>query len=321
VLTVDSPHRRTAVVAIGGNSLIKDTQHQSVRDQYIAAKETCHHIVGMIRDGWNVVITHGNGPQVGFILRRSELAASELHEVPLDVCGADTQGAIGYALQQNLYNEFRRFHMDRDAATVICQTAVSADDPAFTHPSKPIGSFMDEEMADRRRQQGWDLIEDSNRGWRRVVASPTPIRIVEMAAIRSLVDAGVVVITAGGGGIPVVADADGNFQGVPAVIDKDLATALLATDLGADLLDGRRDDEQVALDFGKPEQRFVDRMTASEARGYLEAGTHFAAGSMAPKVQAVLNYLDHGGQEAIVTDPANVERALKGETGTRFVPG
>jgi carbamate kinase len=321
VLTVDSPHRRTAVVAIGGNSLIKDTQHQSVRDQYIAAKETCHHIVGMIRDGWNVVITHGNGPQVGFILRRSELAASELHEVPLDVCGADTQGAIGYALQQNLYNEFRRFHMDRDAATVICQTAVSADDPAFTHPSKPIGSFMDEEMADRRRQQGWDLIEDSNRGWRRVVASPTPIRIVEMAAIRSLVDAGVVVITAGGGGIPVVADADGNFQGVPAVIDKDLATALLATDLGADLLVISTAIEQVALDFGKPEQRFVDRMTASEARGYLEAGTHFAAGSMAPKVQAVLNYLDHGGQEAIVTDPANVERALKGETGTRFVPG
>src|ERR1039458_5414281 len=142
-------NRRTAVVAIGGNSLIKDTQHQSVRDQYIAAKETCHHIVGMIRDGWNVVITHGNGPQVGFILRRSELAASELHEVPLDVCGADTQGAIGYALQQNLYNEFRRFNMVRDAATVICQTAVSADDPAFTHPSKPIGSLMDEEMAAR----------------------------------------------------------------------------------------------------------------------------------------------------------------------------
>jgi len=318
---VDASRPRTAVVAIGGNSLIKDTQHQSVRDQYIAAQETSHHIVGMIRDGWNVVISHGNGPQVGFILRRSELAAAELHEVPLDVCGADTQGAIGYALQQNLCNEFRRLGVDKHAATVICQMEVRADDPAFAKPSKPIGSFMDEEMADRRRQQGWDLIEDSNRGWRRVVASPTPIRIVEMAAIRSLVDAGVVVITAGGGGIPVVADADGNFQGVPAVIDKDLATALLATDLGADLLVISTAIEQVALDFGKPEQRFVDRMTASEARGYLEAGTHFAAGSMAPKVQAVLNYLDHGGQEAIVTDPANVERALKGETGTRFVPG
>lgn len=195
---------RTAVVAIGGNSLIKDSSHQSVQDQYIAAKETCHHIVGMIRHGWNVVIAHGNGPQVGFILRRSELAAGELHEVPLDVCGADSQGAIGYALQQNLANEFRRYGMDRHAATVICQTEVRADDPAFAHPSKPIGSFMDEKMAEVRRAQGWELIEDANRGWRRVVASPTPVRIVELPAISSLVAAGVVVITAGGGGIPVI---------------------------------------------------------------------------------------------------------------------
>ncbi len=312
--------RKTAVVAIGGNSLIKDTEHQTVRDQYIAAKETCQHIVGMIRSGWNVVISHGNGPQVGFILRRSELSASELHEVPLDVCGADTQGAIGYALQQNLCNEFRRLGMDRLAATVICQTEVDPDDPAFTHPSKPIGSFMDEEMAARRRQQGWDLIEDANRGWRRVVASPKPVRIVEMAAIRTLVDAGVIVITAGGGGIPVVADQSGDLTGVAAVIDKDLATALLANKLGADLLLISTAVEQVALDFGRPDQRFVSQLTASEARAYLEAGTHFAPGSMAPKVQAVLNYLDGGGKEAIVTNPENVERALAGETGTRFVP-
>jgi carbamate kinase len=184
----------TAVVAIGGNSLIKDKQHESVQDQYIAAQETCRHIVGMIHDGWNVAISHGNGPQVGFILRRSELAAHELHEVPLDVCGADSQGAIGYALQQNLYNEFRRLGMDRQAATVICQTEVAADDPAFKHPSKPIGSFMDEKQADRRREQGWDLIEDANRGWRRVVASPTPLRIVELPAIRCLIAARVVVV-------------------------------------------------------------------------------------------------------------------------------
>lgn len=318
---MDSPQGRTAVVAIGGNSLIKDTQHQSVRDQYIAARETCHHIVGMIRDGWNVVISHGNGPQVGFILRRSELAASELHEVPLDVCGADSQGAIGYALQQNLCNEFRRFGMDRHAATIICQMEVRADDPAFQHPSKPIGSFMDEEMAERRRQQGWDLIEDAHRGWRRVVASPTPMRIVELPAIRALVEAGLVVITVGGGGIPVVSNADGDLEGVPAVIDKDLASALLATELGVDLLLISTAVERVALDFGRPEQRFVDRLTASAARAYLEEGRHFAAGSMAPKIQAVLNYLDHGGKEAIVTDPVNVERALRGETGTRFLPG
>jgi carbamate kinase len=318
---VDASRPRTAVVAIGGNSLIKDTQHQSVRDQYIAAQETSHHIVGMIRDGWNVVISHGNGPQVGFILRRSELAAAELHEVPLDVCGADTQGAIGYALQQNLCNEFRRLGVDKHAATVICQMEVRADDPAFAKPSKPIGSFMDEEMAERRRQQGWDLIEDANRGWRRVVASPTPMRIVEMPAIRTLVDAGLVVITAGGGGIPVITDENGDLEGVAAVIDKDLASALLATELGADLLLISTAIEQVALDFGRPEQRFVAAMTASEARGYLAEGTHFAPGSMAPKIQAVLNYLDKGGKEALVTDPANVERALRGETGTRFTPG
>ena len=317
---MEPANRRLAVVAIGGNSLIKDKQHESVQDQYIAARETCHHIVGMIRDGWNVVISHGNGPQVGFILRRSELAASELHEVPLDVCGADTQGAIGYALQQNLFNEFRRYGMDRHAATVICQMEVRADDPAFTHPSKPIGSFMDPEMAERRRQQGWDLIEDANRGWRRVVASPAPVRIVEMEAIRSLVAADIIVITAGGGGIPVVADADGDLAGVAAVIDKDLASALLATQLNADLLLISTAVEQVALDFGRPDQRFVDRMTASEARAHLAEGIHFAPGSMAPKIQAVLNYLDGGGKEAIVTDPANVERALAGETGTRFLP-
>ncbi|MDA8266675.1 MAG: carbamate kinase [Actinomycetota bacterium] len=318
---MSTDRRRTAVIAIGGNSLIKDSSHQSVQDQYIAAKETCHHIVGMIRHGWNVVIAHGNGPQVGFILRRSELAAGELHEVPLDVCGADSQGAIGYALQQNLANEFRRYGMDRHAATVICQTEVRADDPAFARPSKPIGSFMDEKMAEVRRQQGWDLIEDANRGWRRVVASPTPVRIVELPAISSLVAAGVVVITAGGGGIPVVAREDGDLEGVAAVIDKDLASALLANALGAELLLVSTAVEKVALNFGRPEQSYVDRLTASEARRYLDEGVHFAAGSMAPKIQAILNFLDHGGAEAIVTDPANVERALAGETGTHFVPG
>jgi carbamate kinase len=309
---------RTAVVAIGGNSLIKDREHQSVRDQYIAATETCHHIVGMIRDGWNVVISHGNGPQVGFILRRSELAAGELHEIPLDVCGADAQGALGYALQQNLYNEFHRLGMGNQAATIICQTEVAADDPAFSQPSKPIGAFMDSEMAELRRRQGWDLVEETHRGWRRVVASPKPVRIVELPAIRQLVEAGITVVTAGGGGIPVVAGADGTLGGVAAVIDKDLASALLANELGAELLLISTAVEKVALNFGTPAERFVDRMTTTEARGYLAEGTHFAPGSMAPKIQAILDYLDGGGKEAIVTDPDNVERALAGDTGTRF---
>jgi len=308
----------TAVVAIGGNSLIKDKLHQTVADQYIAAQETCRHIVAMIQEGWNVAISHGNGPQVGFILRRSELAAHEMHEVPLDVCGADSQGAIGYALQQNLCNEFRRLGVNREAATVICQTEVAADDPAFKNPTKPIGGFMDEEQAERRRKEGWDIVNDANRGYRRVVASPQPLRIVELPAIRALIAAGIVVVIVGGGGIPVVADPDGNLKGVAAVIDKDLASALLANNLGADLLIISTAVEKVALNFGKPDEKLVDHLTLAEAKAHLAEGVHFAAGSMAPKIQAVVNYLSNGGTSAIVTNPENVARALHGETGTLF---
>jgi len=312
--------RRSAVVAIGGNSLIKDKMHQSVRDQYVAAGETCWHIASMIRDGWDVAIGHGNGPQVGFILRRSELASHELHEVPLDVCGADSQGAIGYALAQNLENDFRRLGIDRHAVCVVTQMEVAADDPAFAHPSKPIGSFMDEPQAVRRRDdEGWSVVEDAGRGWRRVVASPQPLRIVEIEAVRDLLAAGFVVITVGGGGIPVVADADGNLSGVAAVIDKDLASSLLATEIGAELLMITTAVEKVALRYGTPEQEWIDRMTLSQAKEYLADGTHFAAGSMAPKIAAVVGFLERGGATAIITDPQNVERALKGETGTTIV--
>jgi carbamate kinase len=308
----------TAVVAIGGNSLIKDKQHQSVEDQYLAAQETCRHIVAMIQEGWNVVISHGNGPQVGFILRRSELAAHELHEVPLDVCGADSQGSIGYALQQNLCNEFRQLAIKREAATVICQTEVAGDDPAFQHPSKPIGGFMDEAQAERRRKEGWEIVNDANRGFRRVVASPQPLRIVELAAIRALIAAGIVVITCGGGGIPVVADANGDLHGVAAVIDKDLGSAVLANDLGADLLIISTAVEKVALSFGTPQETWVDHLTLAEAKAHLAEGVHFAAGSMAPKIQAIVQFLSNGGTTAIVTNPENIGRALHGETGTLF---
>jgi carbamate kinase len=311
---------RTAVVAIGGNSLIKDTMHQTVRDQYIAAGETCWHIAAMIRDGWDVVITHGNGPQVGFILRRSELASHELHEIPLDVCGADTQGAIGYALQQNLQNDFARLGIDREVATVITQTEVAADDPAFGDPTKPIGSYMDEAQAARRRDEdGWSVVEDAGRGWRRVVASPAPKRIVEEDVVRELLRAGVVVIAAGGGGIPVVADEDGELRGIAAVIDKDHASSLLARSLGAELFLISTSIEQVALRFGTPEQEWVDRLTVEEARGYLAEGTHFAKGSMAPKIQAAVAFVEATGGTALITNPENVERALAGETGTRIV--
>jgi carbamate kinase len=311
---------RSAVVAIGGNSLIKDKQHQTVRDQYIAAGETCWHVASMIKDGWDVAIGHGNGPQVGFILRRSELAAHELHEVPLDVCGADSQGAIGYALAQNLENDFERLGLDRHAVAVVTQVEVSADDPAFQAPSKPIGSFMDEAEATRRREQdGWAVREDAGRGWRRVVASPEPIRIVEVEAIRSLIENRFVVISVGGGGIPVVAGEDGALSGIAAVIDKDHACSLLANEIEAELLLITTAVEKVALDFGQPTQRWLDRLTLSQAKEYLAEGTHFLPGSMAPKIDAVVNFLERGGGTAIITDPGNVERALAGETGTWIV--
>ena len=308
------------VIAIGGNSLIPDGDHQSVQDQYDAAAETDDHIAGLVEQGWDVAISHGNGPQVGFILRRSELASSELHEIPLDYCGADTQGAIGYMLQQNLVNDFRQRGVQKSVVTVVTQVEVDANDPAFQTPAKPIGSFMDEEEALRRRdEEGWDVLEDAGRGWRRVVASPQPMRIVELDVIKSLLDAGVVTIAVGGGGIPVVSNDSGDLEGIAAVIDKDLASAMLANQVDADLLLISTAVEQVALNFGTPDQRWVDQFTLAEVKQYLDEGGHFAEGSMAPKMRAVVQFLEAGGREALITDPANLERAMAGETGTRIV--
>jgi carbamate kinase len=311
---------KVAVIAIGGNSLIKDKAHQSVQDQYDAANATAGHIAQMIKDGWNVAVGHGNGPQVGFILRRSEIAAQTegMHEVPLDVCGADTQGAIGYALQQSLYNHFQKMGIKKSTTTVITQVEVSTEDPAFKNPTKPIGSFMDKAEADRRQENdGWNVVEDAGRGWRRVVASPLPMRIVEEDAVQHLIDAGVVVITVGGGGIPVV-EKDGQLVGTAAVIDKDFASSLLASNIGADLFIISTAVEKVALNFGKPDEKWLDTMTLAEAKGYLAEGKHFAKGSMAPKIQAVINYLEKGGKKAIITNPENIARALAGETGTHI---
>jgi carbamate kinase len=312
--------KRVAVVAIGGNSLIKDKAHQTVPDQYLAAAETCHHIAGMIQQDWEVIITHGNGPQVGFIVRRSELSRHELHEVPLDSCGADTQGAIGYMLQRALYNEFRQRGMVKQAATVVTQVLVDRADPAFRQPSKPIGSFMDEATAKSRAQsEGWTVKEDAGRGWRRVVASPIPMRIIELGAIQDLVDAGITVIAVGGGGIPVIEDENGDLIGVDAVIDKDYASSLLARNIKADLFLISTAVEQVALNYGKPEQRWVSRLTLEEARRFHKEG-QFPAGSMGPKIQAIIEYLEAGGKQALITNPENLERALRGETGTLIVP-
>jgi len=314
--------KEVAVVAIGGNSLIKDKDHQTVEDQYQAAKETCQHIVTMIEQGWDVAIGHGNGPQVGFILRRSEIAAkvAGMHEVPLDACGADSQGAIGYALQQNLRNAFDDSGIDKTAATVITQVRVDADDPAFENPSKPIGTFMEEEEAQRRAdEEGWSVVEDAGRGWRRVVASPFPKEIVELPAVRQLIDAGITTITVGGGGIPVVRNEEGELRGVPAVIDKDYASALLAQSIDADLFLISTAVEHVYLNFGEPDQEAIDEMTVAEAKRYTEEG-HFAEGSMLPKIKAIIWFLEEGGREALITNPENIARALEGQTGTRIVP-
>ncbi len=312
---------RTAVIAIGGNSLITDKEHQTVPDQYLAAAQTCRHVAPLLADGdLRLVITHGNGPQVGFILRRSELALKELHMVPLDSCVADTQGAIGYHIQLALYNEFRKLGIEKGAATVVTQCLVDRGDPAFAKPNKPIGSFLTKEQADHHRAvDGWDVVEDSGRGWRRVVASPVPKAILELNAVKSLLDAGFVVVAAGGGGIAVVADADGNLTGASAVIDKDHASSLLARQLGAELLVISTAVEKVCLNFGKPNQIDVDRMTVAEAKRYVAEG-HFKPGSMLPKIQAVIAFLEGGGREAIITDPAHLSLAFAGKTGTHVVP-
>ncbi len=310
--------RKIAVVAIGGNSLIKDKQHQTVEDQYEAAKETAQHIAAMTEDGWNVVIGHGNGPQVGFILRRSEIAhkVEGMHELPLDVCGADSQGAIGYALQQNIQNELRQRGVNKPVTTVITQVLVDRNDPAFKKPSKPIGGFMDQAEAQRRAEDmGWEVVEDAGRGWRRVVASPLPVEVVEFEPIKSLVDTGVIVIAVGGGGIPVIDLGERQFRGTAAVIDKDFASSLLAQLLKADLLLISTAVEKVAINFGKPNQEWVSHMTLAEVKKYLAEGTHFAKGSMEPKMQAIVWFLESGGKQAIVTNPENIGRALTGDTG------
>ena len=274
--------RKTAVVAIGGNSLITDEDHQTVADQFEAARETCAHIASMVEKGWEVIVTHGNGPQVGFILLRSELASKAVHTVPLDSCGAETQGDLGYMIQQSLYNEFLSRGIKNPVATVVTQVLVRKNDPAFKNPTKPIGPFYSRRKAEKyRKERKWSVAEDAGRGWRRVVPSPMPVRIIEQDAIKTLADQGVVVIAAGGGGIPVI-EGKGKLKGVEAVIDKDYASAILAIGLEADLFLISTAVEKVALNFGKPNQELLDKMTLPEAKKYYRQG-HFPPGQHGPK--------------------------------------
>lgn len=307
------------VIAVGGNSLVQDKEHQSISDQYNSVVKTVKNIVGFIRDGHEVVVTHGNGPQVGFILLRSELSRLHIHPVPLDSCVADTQGAIGYNFQMAFANEFKKFGIDKSAVTIVTQVVVDRNDPAFKNPSKPIGQFYSEADADiRKKSDGWNMAEDAGRGWRRVVASPEPKEILEIKAIEQLVKNGVIVIAAGGGGIPVVKNDNGDFQGVAAVIDKDYASSLLASNISADVFAVSTAIDKVYLNFGKSDQKAVDKMTVEDAKRYIDEG-HFAKGSMLPKIKAIINFLENGGKEAIISDPDHLEAAVAGTAGTRIV--
>lgn len=317
---------RVAMVALGGNALIADDRHQSVADQFERMRLTATHIADMIEQGWKLIITHGNGPQVGFCLLSAELASSALDTgsavplAPLDVCVADTQGSLGYMIQQQLRNEFLHRGLIRDLATVVTQVLVDANDEAFRSPTKPVGPFYEEAQAHEfALRHGWTVREDAGRGWRRVVPSPRPLKVLEVEAIKALVARGIVVVGAGGGGIPVVADGEGRLRGVPAVIDKDYASSLLAIDLEADLLLIATAVEKVALNYRQPNQINLDRMTIAEAERYLAEG-HFHAGSMRPKVEACVQFVRAMGHAALITSLEAIKPALAAEAGTWVVP-
>jgi len=311
--------RPLVVVAVGGNALITDADHITQTDQGRAADESMAHVAAMVAEGWNVLVTHGNGPQVGFLLRRSEIASTELPVLPLDVLGADTQGGIGYLFTRALDNHFERLGLPGKAISLITRTLVDPEDPAFKRPSKPIGSFMSEEDARRHEiEDDWAVAEDSGRGWRRVVASPTPQTILELDGIRTLLDAGFTVVAGGGGGVPLVQSLDG-LVGVEAVIDKDTATALLAHELEADLLLISTGVDAVAIGFNTPEERWLSTITVAQAREHLESG-QFGAGSMAPKIEAAVSFIERGGSRVVITSPARMVEALGGTAGTTIVP-
>jgi carbamate kinase len=312
---------RRAVVAIGGNALILDGQRGTIAEQDGNAVEMARHIATLVSDGWGIVLTHGNGPQVGFILLRSELVGDDapVPALSLEMSSADSQGGIGHIVAMALLNELAARGLPDRVAYVLTHTVVDGDDPAFSDPTKPIGPFYDaDQAAAKERLNGWRMIEDSGRGYRRVVPSPKPLRIVESAQIRTLVDAGFVVVAVGGGGIPVVETARG-YEGVEAVIDKDRASALLAASLGVPLLVLSTGVEQVAWHFRQPDQRLISSMTAEEATRYLDEG-EFPRGSMGPKIEAAVDFLARGGDEVLITTPAALGRAIAGQTGTRIVP-
>ena len=317
--------KRMVIVALGGNVLIRENERGTAEEQWRHAEEICRQIYALIEHNCNIVLTHGNGPQVGNLLIKNENSADMLPTMPLDICGADSQGEMGYMLQQALLNELRSHDLRRFVVTMITQVLVDHADPAFQKPTKPVGPFFKKERAEQlMREQDWRMTEDSGRGWRRVVPSPQPTRVIQKDMIKLLAEAGHIVIACGGGGIPIMKGPGNRYVGVEAVIDKDLASSLLATNIGADMFVILTRVPRVALNFGKPNQKDLDRMTLSEAKRRLDEG-HFAPGSMRPKIEAAIQFLEapgetlFNGREVIITDPEHLAEALDGKHGTHIV--
>ncbi|UCG37264.1 MAG: carbamate kinase [Candidatus Bathyarchaeota archaeon] len=304
------------LVALGGNAILKHNEKGAAEKQFENIQKTCAHLVGLIRDGHRIAITHGNGPQVGSILLQNEMSRDILPPMPLDVCGAQSQGMIGYMLQQSMRNELNRVNLSIPVVALVTQTIVSEDDSAFGNPTKPIGPFYDGfEAQSVQQNKGFEMVEDSGRGYRRVVPSPRPKKIVETDTVKALIDNGTIVIAAGGGGIPVVVSENGRMKGVVAVIDKDLGAQILANDIGCDVLLMLTDIDRVYLHYGEPNQACIDRMTCVRAKRYLREG-HFAPGSMAPKVEAAVKFIDGGGRRAVISSLETGREALEGKAGT-----
>ncbi|MDR2825708.1 MAG: carbamate kinase [Deltaproteobacteria bacterium] len=319
-------HSKLAIIAVGGNSLISDQKKITVEEQYKAIQKTVRHIADIIEDGYQVCVTHGNGPQVGFIMRRSEIArkVAAMHPVPLASCVADTQGALGWQIQQVLSNELSKRGITGNrglAVSVVTQVLVDKDDSAFGAPDKFVGEFFKEEDLPTLRMNypHWVIHQDSGRGWRRVVPSPKPMKIIELSAIRTLLANDFNVVAVGGGGVPVLRKKNGDLGGIAAVIDKDLATCLLAVELGAPLLIISTAVDKVCLNFGKPDQQNLDCVKAAAMREFYQAG-HFPPGSMGPKIKSALEFLEQGGKEVIITSPENLKKALQVNHGTHIVP-
>jgi carbamate kinase len=310
---------KSMVIALGGNSIIPAGKDGTIKEQIDLTEATMAHVAALVKAGHQVVITHGNGPVVGNIVIRNEKAKDEIPPMPLDVCGADSEGGIGYMIQQNLQNQLAAMGIDKDVFTIITQVVVGHDDPAFKNPTKPIGPFYSREDGEKMaRDKGWVVIEDAGRGYRRVVPSPRPLEIVERRAIERAIAAGAIVVAVGGGGVPVIRDSEGRLKGVEAVIDKDRASSVLARQIKADVLAILTEVERVALNYGKAGQRDLDVMTVAEARKYLGAG-EFPPGSMGPKIESAIEFLEAGGEVAIITKPELLPEALEGRRCTRIV--